>query len=148
MVLGEDGEHVGADFVCGVAVGGDTVCTCYNEINFPSTHERGGGTIGDALKWNMVVEELVSGESESLLARASFAGIDMFDFALLVGSTDDAEGSSVSGGCERSGVAYCEDRGVLGDESCPVFANSDVHGEVFSFDFLGFGEDGCGRFVC
>lgn len=100
MVVGENSEHVGADFVGGIAVGGDSVSSGDNKVDFSGMHEGGGSRIGDAVEGDLVVEEFVGGEAETLLAWSGFARVDVFDFALLVGSTDDSECGSVPSCCE------------------------------------------------
>jgi len=100
VVVGEDREHIGADFVGGISVGGDAVGPGNDEVDFSGAHEGGGSAIGDALKWNLVVEKFVGGEAEPLLAGSGLAGVDVFHFALLMGGANDAEGRPVSSGGE------------------------------------------------
>lgn len=146
-MVGEDGEHVGADFVGGIAVGGDAVGSGDDEVDFSGAHKGCGGTIGDALEGDVVVEEFVGGEAQALLAGSGFAGVDVFDYALLMGGADDAEGGSVTGGGEGACVADSEDGGALGNESGTKFPDFLVHGEVFGFDCSGFGKDVSRGFV-
>lgn len=45
VLLCIDGERVGADFVCRVAVGGDAIGADNHRIDLPGRHERGGGAV-------------------------------------------------------------------------------------------------------
>ena len=141
VMVGEDGEHVSADFVRGVSVGGDAVGSGDDEVDFSGSHEAGGGGVGDGVEGDLVFEKFPGGEAEALLAGAGFAGVNVFDFALLVGGADDAEGGSVAGGGEGAGVADRKDGGLVGDEGSAVFTDLVVHGDVLGFDGLGFFED-------
>ena len=105
VVPREYGEHVGTDFVGGVAVGSDSVGSGDHAIDFSLGHEGGGHSIADRVEGDFVVEEFECGEAEALLPRASFAGPDVNVFALIVGAADDAEGGPVSSGGEGAGVA-------------------------------------------
>lgn len=147
MVVGQNGEHIGADFVGRVSICGDAVGPGDDEVDFPGSEKAGGGGIGDGVEGDAVFEEFPGGELEALLAGAGFAGVDVLDLALGMGGADDAKSSTVTRSSEGASVADGQDGRAFGDEGCTVVADFEVHGEVFGIDLLGFGEDGLGALV-
>ena len=119
VLLGEDGDAVGADLVGGVAVGGDAVGADDDGLDAALGHERGGHVVAEDGGGNVVFHELPGGKARALEVGAGLVGEDGEVVAALHGGADDAEGRAVAAGGEGAGVAVGEDGAFLGSRSAP-----------------------------
>ena len=102
MMVGEDGEGVGADFVGRVAVcgnpvgadddGGDVLGAAF-ELEESSGHGVSYQGCGDA-----VVQKLVACQTRALVVGSGFGVVDVSESVAGVQGADDAEGGAVTGG--------------------------------------------------
>ena len=109
VVLGGDGEVVGADLVGGVAVVGDSIGAHDDGVDFPFGHERRRRGVADEGAGHLLEGDLVRGEPGALVVGPCFVAVDVFQAVCLAKSADDAERGSEARGCEGSGVAVGED---------------------------------------
>ena len=94
MVVGEDGEGVGADFVgcvavCGYAVGADDHGGDIFGAAF-ECEEGGGHGVGYQGCGNAVVEELVARQTRALVVGSGFSVVDVSESVAGVEGADDA----------------------------------------------------------
>ncbi len=137
MRLGEEGQGVGPNLVCRVAVSCDPVGSGDDELNFSGGHRPGGRAVGDYAERNVVAGEFPSGEAKALQSGARFAKEDFPRFTKLVGFADDSERGSDSGSGEAACVADGQDAGVLGHARCAMGRDGIVGGSFFGLDFAG-----------
>ena len=110
VLLGEDGDAVGADLVGGVAVGGDAVGADDDGLDAALAHEGSGHVVAEDGGGDVVLHELPGGEAGALEVGAGLVGEDVDGCGrVLDGRADDAEGGAVAAGGERAGVAVGED---------------------------------------
>ena len=104
MMLRDDGELVGADFIRGVAVPRDTVRTDYDGGDFSLAQERGGHGVCDECGHarGEVLRELVRRETRALIVRAGFGAVCVRERRCGVKGADYPQCGAVPGGGERA----------------------------------------------
>ena len=123
VLLGEDGDAVGADLVGDVAVGGDAVGADDDGLDLALAHEAAGHVVADDRDGDAVLHQLPGGEARALEEGAGLVGVDVDLVAALDGGADDAERGAVAAGGEGAGVAVGEDGAFLREERCAVGAH-------------------------
>src|SRR5262249_27485265 len=112
VFLGENGDLISADFIRGVAVGGDAVGTGHDRSNLPGFEEVADHVVGDEREGNAAFVELPSGEARALQVRARFGHEHVEVAALLDGDADDPESGADATGGEGARVALGHDLAV------------------------------------
>jgi len=87
---GEDGDLVRADFVGGVAVGGDAVGSGDYGADFARLQKMADHVVGNERERNAAFVEFPRGEAGALQIGTRFGHEDVQLLALLVSDTDDA----------------------------------------------------------
>ena len=141
VLLREDCDSVGADFVGDVAVGGDTVRSDDDGLDFALAHEAGSHVVAKDGGGNAVVHELPRGEAGALQERPRFIGVDMDLVALLDGGADDAERRAVATGGQGAGIAVGEDAAGAGQQCCSMGTHAAAGGNVFVVHAQGFSDE-------
>ena len=113
VLLGEDGDRVGADLVGDVAVGGDAVGADDDGLDLALAHQRAGHVVAEDGGGDVVVQQLPRGEAGALQVGAGLVGVDVDLVAALDGGADDAERGAVAAGGEGTGVAVGQDGAFL-----------------------------------
>src|SRR6266702_3469063 len=138
VFLGEDGDLVGADLVCGVAVGRDAVGAGDDGSNLSGLEEVTDHVVGDERKRNATFVELPGREARALKIGSSFRNKDVQLSALLEGDADNAERRADAARGERAGVALGHDLAFTRHEFRAVAADGSVGGALFEMNLLRF----------
>src|SRR5579884_2505325 len=110
----ENGDLIGADFVGGVAVGGDAIRAGDDGADFAGFQEVSDHVVRDEREGNAAAVELPGGEARALKIGARFRNEDVQLLALLDGNLDDAESGADAAGGEGAGVALSHDPAFAG----------------------------------
>ncbi len=105
MVASDNGQIIGADFVCRVPVMGDAVSTDNDHIDFVARHKISRHRVAHQGARNLVLVQFPHGELGALVAWAGLVNIHMYFFALFESATNDTNGGAPSANSQRSGVA-------------------------------------------
>ena len=146
VFFGEHGDLVGADFVGGVAVGGDAVCAGDDGANFAGFEEVADHVVGDECERDAALVKLPGGEARALKIGAGFGDEDVEFFALVDGDANDAESGANAAGGESAGVALGHDVPVARHEFGAEAGDGFIGGALFEMDLLGFGDEGLADF--
>ena len=146
VVLGEDGDAGGADFVRSVSIGGNAVAADEDGVDPAVFHDGGCHVVADEGDVHAGGTEFVCGEARTLQERASFVGKDAEVVAFLVTEVHDGGCGTVFGGGELSGIAVGEEPHTRFYEGERVLAYFFADVDVLLFDAEGFIAKECADF--
>src|SRR5450759_4586404 len=109
MVLGQDGQLIGANLVSKVSVRGDAIGTHDDLGDHPMRHHETSHSISNKMEWNTCGHEFQSRQSCSLKVRPRLEGNDLNLPALLERFVDRAERCTISIGRKGTGIANGHD---------------------------------------
>ncbi len=130
MPAREHGDHIGADLVGDIAVGGYPVGADDDRIDLAAGHQVTGHAVGDQCHRDAILREFPRGQPRALQERARFARDDGHALARRHRGADHAERGSVPGGRERPGVAMGQHPRPVVDQRRPVRAHRPVRRNV------------------
>src|SRR4029077_1150039 len=104
VVVGQDGDGVGADLVGGVAVGRDAVGADHDAVDEALGHQGAGAAVRHQVEGDAELLQLPGGEPRALQERPGLVHPDLPEVAVAPGGLDHAERRAVAGGGERAGV--------------------------------------------
>ena len=138
VVLGEDGDAGGADFVRRVAVGGDAVTADEDGVDPAVFHDGGCHVVADEGDVHACRTEFVCGKTCALQEGTRFVGVDFEVVAFFVPKVHDGGGRAVFGGGELACVAVGEESvaGLYEGERVLAYFFADV--DVLLFDAESF----------
>ena len=138
VVFGEDGDTRCADFVCDVAIGGDTVTADEDGVDPTVFHDSGCHVVADECDVHAGGTEFVCGEACALQERARFVGVDFEVVAFLVSEVHDGGCGAIFCGGKLTGVAVGEEShtGLYEGERMLAYFFADV--DVLLLDAEGF----------
>ena len=138
VVLGEDGDTGGADFVRCISIGGNAVTADEDGVDPAVFHDGGCHVVADEGDVHAGRAELIRGEACALQKRARFVGKDAEVVAFLVAEVHDGGGRAVFGGGELSGIAVGEESHTRFYEGERVLAYFFADVDVLLLDTEGF----------
>lgn len=138
VVLGEDGDAGGADFVRHVSIGGNAVAADEDGVDPAVFHDGGCHVVADEGDVHAGRTEFIRGEARTLEQGACLVGKDAEVVAFLVSEVHDGGGGTVFGGGELACVAVGEESvaGLYEGERVLAYFFADV--DVLLFDAEGF----------
>ena len=138
VVLGEDGDAGGADFVRHVSIGGNAVAADEDGVDPAVFHDGGCHVVADEGDVHAGGTEFVCGEACTLQEGTRFVGVDFEVVAFFVSKVHDSGGGTVFGGGELACVAVGEESvaGLYEGERVLAYFFADV--DVLLFDAEGF----------
>ena len=146
VVLGEDGDTGGADFVRCISIGGNTVAADEDGVDPAVFHDGGCHVVADECDVHAGGTEFVCGETCALQEGACFVGIDFEVVAFLVSKVHDSGGGTVFGGGELACVAVGEESVARFYEGERVLAYFFADVDVLLFDAEGLVTQECADF--
>ena len=138
VVLGEDGDAGGADFVRCVAVGGNAVTADEDGVDPAVFHDGGCHVVADEGDVHAGRAEFIRGEACALEQGACLVGKDAEVVAFFVSKVHDGGGRAVFGGGELPCVAVGEESIARLYEGERVLAYFFADVDVLLFDAEGF----------
>ena len=138
VVLGEDGDTGGADFVRHVSIGGNAVAADEDGVDPAVFHDGGCHVVADEGDVHASRTEFIRGESRTLEQGACLVGKDAEVVAFFVSKVHDGGGRAVFGGGELACVAVGEESvaGLYEGERVLAYFCADV--DVLLFDAESF----------
>ena len=138
VVLGEDGDAGGADFVRCISIGGNAVTADEDSVDPAVFHDGGCHVVADEGDVHACRTEFVCGEARTLEQGTCLVGKDAEVVAFLVSEVHDGGGGTVFGGGELACVAVGEESvaGLYEGERVLAYFFADV--DVLLFDAEGF----------
>ena len=138
VVLGEDGDTGGADFVRGVSIGGNAVAADEDGVDPAVFHDGGCHVVADEGDVHAGRTEFIRGEACALEQGACLVGKDAEVVAFFVSKVHDGGGRAVFGSGELSCVAVGEKSvaGLYEGERVLAYFFADV--DVLLFDAESF----------
>ena len=146
VVLGEDGDTGGADFVRGVSIGGNAVAADEDGVDPAVFHDGGCHVVADEGDVHACRTEFVCGKTCALQEGTRFVGVDFEVVAFLVSEVHDSGGGTVFGGGELACVAVGEESHTRFYEGERVLAYFFADVDVLLFDAEGFIAKECADF--
>ena len=138
VVLGEDGDAGGADFVRRVSIGGDAVTADEDGVDPAVFHDGGCHVVADEGDVHACRTEFVCGKTCALQEGTRFVGVDFEVVAFLVSEVHDGGGGTVFGGGELACVAVGEESHTRFYEGERVLTYFCADVDVLLFDVEGF----------
>ena len=134
VVLGEDGDTGGADFVRGVSIGGNAVAADEDGVDPAIFHDGGCHVVADEGDVHTGGTEFIRGETRTLEQGACLVGKDAEVVAFFVSKVHDGGGRAVFGSGELACVAVGEESvaGLYEGERVLAYFFADV--DVLLFD--------------
>ena len=138
VVLGEDGDTGGADFVRCISIGGNTVAADEDGVDPAVFHDGGCHVVADEGDVHAGRTEFIRGEARTLEQGACLVGKDAEVVAFFVPKVHDGGGRAVFGGGELACVAVGEESvaGLYEGERVLAYFCADV--DVLLFDAESF----------
>ena len=138
VVLGEDGDAGGADFVRSVSIGGNAVAADEDGVDPAVFHDGGCHVVADEGDVHASRTEFIRGEARTLEQGACLVGKDAEVVAFFMAKVHDCGGSAVFGGGELACVAVGEESvtGLYEGERVLAYFCADV--DVLLFDAESF----------
>ena len=138
VVLGEDGDARGADFVRHVSIGGNAVTADEDGVDPAVFHDGGCHVVADEGDVHAGGTEFVCGKTCALQEGTRFVGVDFEVVAFFVSEVHDGGCGAVFGGGELACVAVGEESiaGLYEGERVLTYFFADV--DVLLFDAEGF----------
>ena len=138
VVLGEDGDAGGADFVRCISIGGNAVAADEDGVDPAVFHDGGCHVVADEGDVHAGRTEFIRGETRTLEQGACLVGKDAEVVAFLVSEVHDGGGRAVFGGGELACVAVGEESiaGLYEGERVLTYFFADV--DVLLFDAESF----------
>ena len=138
VVLGEDGDAGGADFVRGISIGGNAVAADKDGVDPAGFHDSGCHIVADEGDVHAGGTKFIRGETCTLEQGACLVGKDAEVVAFFVSKVHDGGGRAVFGGGELACVAVGEKSiaGLYEGERVLTYFFADV--DVLLFDAEGF----------
>ena len=138
VVLGEDGDTGGADFVRCVSIGGNAVAADEDGVDPAVFHDGGCHVVADEGDVHAGRTEFIRGEARTLEQGACLVGKDAEVVAFFVSKVHDGGGRAVFGGGELACVAVGEESvaGLYEGERVLAYFFADV--DVLLFDAESF----------
>ena len=138
VVLGEDGDTGGAEFVRGVSIGGNAVAADEDGVDPAVFHDGGCHVVADEGDVHAGSTEFIRGEACALEQGACLVGKDAEVVAFFVSKVHDGGGRTVFGGGELACVAVGEESvaGLYEGERVLAYFFADV--DVLLFDAESF----------
>ena len=138
VVLGEDGDAGGADFVRCVSIGGNAVAADEDGVDPAVFHDSGCHVVADEGDVHAGRTEFIRGEACALEQGACLVGKDAEAVAFFVAKVHDSGGRAVFGGGELACVAVGEESvaGLYEGERVLAYFCADV--DVLLFDAESF----------
>ena len=138
VVLGEDGDTGGADFVRYISIGGNAVAADEDGVDPAVFHDGGCHVVADEGDVHAGRTEFIRGETRTLEQGACLVGKDAEVVAFFVSKVHDGGGGAVFGGGELPGVAVGEESiaGLYEGERVLTYFFADV--DVLLFDVESF----------
>ena len=138
VVLGEDGDTGGADFVRGVSIGGNAVAADEDGVDPAVFHDGGCHVVADEGDVHAGSTEFIRGEACALEQGACLVGKDAEVVAFFVSKVHDGGGRAVLGGGELPCVTVGEESvaGLYEGERVLAYFFADV--DVLLFDAESF----------
>ena len=138
VVLGEDGDAGGADFVRGVSIGGNAVAADEDGVDPAVFHDGGCHVVADECDVHAGGTEFIRSEARALEQGACLVGKDAEVVAFFVSKVHDGGGRAVFGSGELPCVAVGEESvaGLYEGERVLAYFFADV--DVLLFDAEGF----------
>ena len=138
VVLGEDGDTGGAEFVRGVSIGGNAVAADEDGVDPAVFHDGGCHVVADEGDVHAGSTEFIRGEACALEQGACLVGKDAEVVAFFVSKVHDGGGRAVLGGGELPCVTVGEESvaGLYEGERVLAYFFADV--DVLLFDAEGF----------
>ena len=146
VVLGEDGNGGGADFVRCVAVGGNAVTADEDGVDPAVFHDGGCHVVADEGDVHAGRTEFIRGEACALEQGACLVGKDAEVVAFFVSKVHDGGGRAVFGGGELPCVAVGEESVARFYEGERVLAYFFADVDVLLLDVEGFVTQECADF--
>ncbi len=131
MLLCQNGNGIGSDFIGKIAVGGDAVGAQNDAINPPLLHQETGGVIANKSDLNSFLHQFPTSQSRPLQERTGFIGEDLNSLSGVAGGIYDGQRCAASSGSEGAGVAVGQDGIAVFQERLSVDANGAAHGFIF-----------------
>ena len=138
VVLGEDGDAGGADFVRGISIGGNAVAADKDGVDPAGFHDSGCHIVADEGDVHAGGTKFIRGETCTLEQGACLVGKDAEVVAFFVSKVHDGGGRAVFGSGELACVAVGEESvaGLYEGERVLAYFCADV--DVLLFDVEGF----------
>ena len=138
VVLGEDGDAGGADFVRGVSIGGNAVTANEDGVDPAVFHDGGCHVVADEGDVHAGGTEFIRGEARPLEQGTCLVGKDAEVVAFFVSKVHDGGGRAVFGGGELPCVTVGEESiaGLYEGERVLAYFFADV--DVLLFDAESF----------
>ena len=138
VVLGEDGDTGGAEFVRGVSIGGNAVAADEDGVDPAVFHDGGCHVVADEGDVHAGSTEFIRGEACALEQGACLVGKDAEVVAFFVSKVHDGGGRAVLGGGELPCVTVGEESvaGLYEGERVLAYFFADV--DVLLFDAESF----------
>ena len=146
VVLGEDGDARGADFVRHVSIGGNAVTADEDGVDPAVFHDGGCHVVADEGDVHAGGTEFVCGKTCALQEGTRFVGVDFEVVAFLVSEVHDGGCGTVFGGGELACVAVGEESHTRFYEGERVLAYFFADVDVLLFDAEGFVTQECADF--
>ena len=146
VVLGEDGDTGGADFVRCISIGGNTVAADEDGVDPAVFHDGGCHVVADEGDVHAGSTEFIRGEACTLEQGACLVGKDAEVVAFFVSKVHDSGGGTVFGGGELACVAVGEESVARLYEGERVLAYFFADVDVLLFDAEGFITQECADF--
>ena len=146
VVLGEDGDAGGADFVRHVSIGGNAVAADEDGVDPAVFHDGGCHVVADEGDVHAGSTEFIRGEARTLEQGACLVGKNAEVVAFFVSKVHDGGGRAVLGGGELACVAVSEESVARLYEGERVLAYFFADVDVLLFDAEGFITQECADF--
>ena len=146
VVLGEDGDAGGADFVRCISIGGNAVAADEDGVDPAVFHDGGCHVVADEGDVHAGRTEFIRGEARTLEQGACLVGKDAEVVAFFVSKVHDGGGRAVFGGGELACVAVSEESVARLYEGERVLAYFFADVDVLLFDAEGFITQECADF--
>lgn len=146
VVLGEDGDAGGADFVRSVSIGGNAVAADEDGVDPAVFHDGGCHVVADEGDVHAGRTEFIRGEARTLEQGACLVGKDAEVVAFFVSKVHDSGGGTVFGGGELACVAVGEESVARFYEGERVLAYFFADVDVLLLDAEGFVTQECADF--
>src|SRR5690348_15640020 len=131
VFLGKNGDLISADFVGGVAVGGNPVGSCDDGADIAGLQKVAHHIVGDERKRDAALVEFPGGEARALEIGTCFGNQDVDFLALFEGDADYAKSRADSARGERAGIALSHHMAASRHEFRTKAANGFVSGFFF-----------------
>src|SRR5574337_342901 len=140
--LREDGQGIGPDLVCHVAIARDPVCPDDDEIDLAPLHQVPDHVIGNKRDRDAFLLQLPGSQPGALQERSRLAGPHRQSSAGRVRRADNPQGGPIAGGGQSAGVTVGENGGPIGDQPLAVRPDRPIVTNVFLPDPLRLSDEG------